>query len=367
MYGKAYEIGAMKAWKLPKNKTHMKDEIASSLEYFGQIKKDGYWYQFEKDEDGNCFLFSRVPSVETGHLSEKSANVPHIIEFLDSKLPKGTVVVGEIYYPGKTSKDVTKIMNCLPDKAIERQHGEHGLIHYYIHDIVMYQGQNVMGRDNWSRYCLLEWLVAEKNLIEPDFMEFASAIVDNLNYEIDNALESGEEGMILKKKTGQYHPDKKPAWNWIKFKIEDDHDVICMGYEPPKVEYKGDEIGTWKYWADCEYETLHSFNGLSEANGYAERTNSVITPVSKPFFKGWVGALRIGVMRDGELVGIGTVSSGLTDEICEDIKKNPDIYIGHPIAVKCMMVGDDALRHPVFIRWRDDMPAADCTWEKIFE
>lgn len=358
MYGKAREIKAMKAWKLPKGKEHMKETVANSGDYFGQIKKDGYWYEFEKDEDGNCFLFSRVISEETGHLSEKSANVPHIIEFLDSKLPKGTIIVGEIYYPNKTSKDVTKIMGCLPDKANERQDGEHGRIRFYMHDVVMWNGQLVMDRDNWSRYCLLEWLVVDRGLTEPEFMEYAPAILENLNEAIDESLESGEEGMILKKKSGLYQAGKKPAWNWIKFKIEDDHDVICTGFEAPTKKYMGDELETWQYWE--EISTGKKFIG----NGYLAKTP--LAPVSKPYAHGWVGAIRIGVFKDGELVSIGKVSSGLTDELCQQIKDDRSGFLMRPMAVKCMMVGDGALRHPVLDRFRDDIPVEDCTWDKIF-
>ncbi|WP_336786891.1 ATP-dependent DNA ligase [Paenibacillus sp. MMO-177] len=366
MYGKSLEIPAMKAWKLPKGKEHMKDTVANSGDYFGQIKKDGYWYMFEKDADGNCFLFSRVPSVETGHLSEKSANVPHIIQFLDSKLPNSTIIIGEIYYPYGTSKDVTKIMGCLPEKAVERQNGEHGLIHYYMHDIIMLSGEDLTKKTNLERYTLLEWLVADRALVVPDFMEFAYSIRRNLNYEIDHALESGEEGMILKKVDGLYVPNKKPAWNWIKFKIEDDHDVICTGYEQPTKEYKGEEYETWQYWLDENTGKLVAPNEMSITPS-REAIQLGYLPVSEPYAKGWIGAIRIGAMKDAKIVDIGTVSSGLSHAICEEIKANPDKFIGQPIAVKCMMVGDGALRHPVFVRWRDDIPVQDCTWEKIFE
>jgi ATP-dependent DNA ligase len=344
MYGKSLQILPMKSAKLPKGKEYMKDEICNSGEYFGQLKKDGYWYVYEKDSDGESFLFSRVVGVN-GYLAEKSANVPHIINFLSQRVPNGTIIIGEIYYPNKTSKDVTSIMGCLSDKAIERQNGEHGLIHFYMHDILMWAKVNYVENkySNFKRYTKLEEKVYEFNLIEESFMEFADGVFVDLNDAVDASFENGEEGMILKKKTGLYCPDKKPAWNWIKFKIEDEHDVICMGYELPKVDYEGTELETWKYFIDGK-------------------------PVTKSHYNGWIGALNIGVYKDGELVSIGTVSSGITDELCEEIKVNPNKYIGKPLAVKCMMVGDAALRHPAIDRWRlDDINPSECTWEKIFK
>ena len=67
--------------------------------------------------------------------AEKSENVPHIIQALDC-LPPHTILVGEIYYPGGSSKNCTEIMGCLPAKAIERQNGKWGQIHYYLQNLL---------------------------------------------------------------------------------------------------------------------------------------------------------------------------------------------------------------------------------------
>ena len=104
--------------------------ICASGDYFAQLKKDGYWYMFEKTEHYS-YLFSRTTSAVSGTLAEKSANVPHIMDIMNH-LPENTIIIGEIYYPGKSSKDVTPIMGSLPEKAIERQNGSYGFLHYYM-------------------------------------------------------------------------------------------------------------------------------------------------------------------------------------------------------------------------------------------
>lgn len=128
-------------------------QACESGEYFGQIKKDGAFYQYIKGLNGKSYLFGRTLSKKTKVLTEKSANVPHIMSALDC-LPNGTILIGEIYYPGKTSKDVVSIMGCLPKKAIERQESSYGEIHYYIHDILMYDGVNLVSSktNNELRY-----------------------------------------------------------------------------------------------------------------------------------------------------------------------------------------------------------------------
>ena len=64
-------VPAMKIWKLPDGKEYMFAEVANSGDYFATIKKDGYWYEFEKTDDGVCYMFSRTVSKESGILSEK--------------------------------------------------------------------------------------------------------------------------------------------------------------------------------------------------------------------------------------------------------------------------------------------------------
>ena len=54
----------------------------STEDYFGQLKKDGHWYQYENHGEDKSYLFSRTASRVTGLQSEKSANVPHIMTAL---------------------------------------------------------------------------------------------------------------------------------------------------------------------------------------------------------------------------------------------------------------------------------------------
>ena len=229
----------MKINKIPKGKESMLPSICASGNYFAELKKDGYWYEFEKSEDGS-FLFSSNVSATTGTLVEKSANVPHIMMAMDV-LPVGTVIVGEIYYPGKTSKDVTPIMGSLPEKAIERQNGEFGQLHYYIHDILFYDGKDLREYGAWIRYQLLRKVYYKHGLNNCEsFIELAAAITENIEEAIHSALDAGEEGMVLKKKTSPYYTGKRsPVWETIKIKKSDTCDAVLMGYCAPTKYYDG--------------------------------------------------------------------------------------------------------------------------------
>ena len=121
-------------------------DILKNEKVIGNIKKDGYFYQLIK-ENNQVYLFSRTVSKVTGIYAEKIENTPHLKEWAEKYLPNGTVLIGEIYYPGGTSKDVTKVMGCLPEKAIERQANDFGLIHFYLHDILKYNGEDFVLED----------------------------------------------------------------------------------------------------------------------------------------------------------------------------------------------------------------------------
>lgn len=370
IYPEATMFEAMRIWSLPKGKEHLLSEKCSSGEYFGQIKKDGFWYQFNRTENYS-YLFSRNESRDTGLLTEKIDNVPHLKQALEV-LPKNTILIGEIYVPGGTSKDTTRIMGCLPATAIKRQK-EEGLIHYYIHDIIAFNGVSMLNMPAMKRYEVLVKVIETFNLLQYDFIELAIAYTDDLYSRIGTALENGEEGMVLKNKTSPYTPGKKPAWSAIKCKQVDFADVVCMGFEDATKVYDGKEIETWQYWEiEKEIETgkwaRHSLLH-GDPGDYLDNPEYKITPITKPYYFGWKTSIVIGAYdNNGNLKKIGTVSSGLTDDMKKDITENSDKFIGSVLMVQCMQKDNDAktLRHPIFKSFRIDKNAKECTLEDIF-
>lgn len=337
------------AMKINKGTDELLKKVCESGTAFGQIKKDGYWYQFEKHEHYS-YLFSRSASTVTKLQSEKSANVPHIMEAL-SVLPKDTILIGEIYYPGGSSKTVTTIMGCLPKKAIERQNGKSGLIHYYIHDIIMFNGLDFVKNkvSNYDRYRILQKIFEKYNLAN-DYIELAEAWTDDLYSRVGTALAAGEEGMVIKVKDGIYEPDKRPL-TMLKAKKVDFIDAIIIGFEEPTKEYYGKEIQNWNYWIQNE-------NGQPLA-------------VTKPYYMGWHNSrIKIGAYDNkGTLVEIGTIHSGISDEMKEDMTNNPDKYLNKVCSIQCMELDkkEHTIRHGFFKYMRDDKDIIDCQIKDIFK
>lgn len=356
-------LPAMLIWKLPAGKEDKLSEVCENGEYFLEEKIDGAFYQFVKTQNYS-YLFGRTVSRKTGLLTEKGANVPHIMGALSS-IPADTVIVGEIYVPGGTSKDVVSIMGCLSEKAIARQ--KDNPIHFYLHDITFYNGEDVTALGAEDRYDLLHKLWDECGLAQYSFLRLAEKITENLEQTISDILARGGEGAVLKKKDAPYTPDKRPAWSTVKIKQMDSIDLVCMGFCDPTKEYTGKEIETWPYWVKTTDDP--EFGEVEELSMSCKYGEEGWQPVTKYYAFNQYSAIKIGAYdNNGTLVELGTVSSGLTDEMKQSMSENPVFYLGMVVSLDCMSIdkGSKTLRHPVFKAWRGDKNPEDCKIGEVF-
>ena len=359
-------IQPMLIWTLPANKKDKLSEICASGEYFAEEKIDGALYQFCRTDKGN-YLFGRTVSVKNGLLTNKIDNVPHINSAL-SCLPCGTVIIGEIYVPGGTSKNVTSIMGCLPAEAIKRQ-DKQGKIKYYLHDMIFYNGEDMQSWGAEARYQKLVEVWKEFHLEQFDFLQLAESFDTGIEERLSQILAAGGEGIVLKKKDAPYSEGKRPAWATIKCKQMDTIDLVCTRAIEATKEYTGKELETWPYWQErSELNQNGEYTWLSSEGQYYEdylHNPHIYRPVTKPYFYGWKTAIGIGAYDDeGNLKEIGTVSSGLTDEM----RAHLDDYVGKVVALQCMSIDrkEKTLRHPIIKAWRDDKNAAECKLSEVF-
>ena len=359
-------IQPMLIWTLPANKKDKLSEICASGEYFAEEKIDGALYQFCRTDKGN-YLFGRTVSVKNGLLTNKIDNVPHIDSAL-SCLPCGTVIVGEIYVPGGTSKNVTSIMGCLPAEAIKRQ-DKQGKIKYYLHDMIFYNGEDMQSWGAEARYQKLVEAWDEFHLEQFDFLRLAESFDTGIEERLSQILAAGGEGIVLKKKDAPYSEGKRPAWATIKCKQMDTIDLVCTRAIEATKEYTGKELETWPYWQErSERNQNGEYTWLTSEGQYYEdylHNPHIYRPVTKPYFYGWKTAIGIGAYdNEGNLKEIGTVSSGLTDEM----RAHLDDYVGKVVALQCMSIDrkEKTLRHPIVKAWRDDKNAAECKLSEVF-
>lgn len=127
---------------------------------------------------------------------------------------------------------------------------------------------------------------------------------DYINEILHEAKSNGREGWMLKQ--SNYH-------GWWKVKVEETVDCFITGY----------------------------FDGEGK-------------------YINQMGALVVSAFRDGKQVTIASVS-GMTDEVRAKISANPGLYFDRVIEVRCQgWTKGGRLRHPRFIRFRDDKSRKDC-------
>ena len=355
-----HELEPQKYWSFPASfKGDKKKETINMIYsggYVGSRKYDGAFYKFVKHEDGTMELLGRSKGVNGDYLN-KIDWVPQLHHFFDI-LPNGTCLIGELVFPmDEGSNKVTTIMGCLKDKAIQRQKAN-SYLNYYVFDILQYNKEDYYTKPVEERIELLNSLSA-RYTGKFDYVIFAKYYEgEELWNQLQEILSLGGEGVVITKKGTPYAPGKRPARQTLKIKkeLQDTIDVFIMGANEPTRLYGGKEIESWTYWEDSVTgEKINDYLFRDYANG------RVIEPITKAYYNGWAGSLKIGVNKDGKAVQIGNLS-GLEEEVLANWKD----YVGKVAEVTAMQITEDkALRHPRLVGWRSDKTPKQCEWSQL--
>lgn len=282
---------------------------------------------------GFCRVFSRRISKKTGFYVENSDSVPQIRE-IDVPDLEGTILDGEMFINGLPFKEVSSTLNCLWDKAVDRQL-EKGFISLHAFDILFYKGIDLRNmslekRKKYLRLAIEEanspyieevkyyecGVIISKELSIEDFVQerfnndqskslkFINRIVredkdtyPNLYkcisgdcpvsprayYEL--IVATGGEGLIIKPKKGRYH--HKRGWEYSKVKKFLTREMIVIGFDEPTKEYSGKDVKKWAFWVEDSTDRRITGNFYGK-KGY--------TPVTKFYYYNQVGNLLLGVL-----------------------------------------------------------------------
>lgn len=347
------------SWTIEKRKNLVTQRIFSG-EWYGALKRDGAFYRFVKYNDGTMELLGRSKSKKTGDYLDKIDYVPHLHKFFE-ELPNGTCLLGELYLESdEQAKSTSSIMNCLCARAIKRQEKEK--LHYYIFDILAENGKSLLNTPAIERFDLLNsyW----RAYGEPEYVEWAEYFSGKVLWDkLQEYLANGNEGIVIVNGASTYKPGKRSTKDTLKIKkeLQDTIDTIIIGANPATQDYTGKEIETWSYWMD--ERTGKKVNDSFYQEYY---DGAPYRPITKNYYYGWAGSLKLGVYKDGKVVHIGNLSG-----ITEEVKENWKDYIGLIAEVSAMEImtndnGGYGLRHPKLVRIREDISPKDCTYEKVF-
>lgn len=295
--------------------------VMNYVDYVAEEKYDGYSYL---NICGRFFSKRLSDSKDSkGEPIEKTQHLPHLSKVLKRAYEIGGCdFQGEVYIPGGISDDVTKIMGCAPDKAIDRIYSDYERRpRYMLIDIRMFNNKPVINEPYYIRRALLEYAYYEY-IVAANFgstdIHLAEILHGDPCAHFTRIVRSGGEGIIIKKTNAIFVPGKKPAGVWIKGKKKITIDVIITGYND----------GTGK-----------------NADKF--------------------GSFKFGLMVDGEIKDCGNCSSGLNDATRDMIVRDPDKYIGHVMEIEAIQESVKSFRNAVFLRLRDDKSPAECTPDSV--
>lgn len=341
------------SWTIEKRKELVNQRIFSG-EWYGALKRDGALYRFVKYNDGTMELLGRSKSKKTNDYLNKIDHVPHLQKFFD-KLPNGTCLLGELYLPSdEQAKTTTAIMNSLTPRAVKKQEKEP--LTYYVFDILAFDGVNMI---DYSLVDRIEELNLMWRTYPSEFVEYAEYFSGKELWDkLQSYLADGNEGIVITNGTSPYRPGKRSTKDTLKIKkeLQDTIDTVIIGANPATKEYTGKEIETWPYWLD--ERTNKKVYGSFFQDYY---DGAPYQPITKNYYNGWAGSLKLGVYKDDKLVHVGNLS-GITEEIKEKWKG----YIGKVAEITAMEIMDTGgIRHCKFIRWKDDKKPEECLMEQI--
>ena len=368
-----YNLEAMKyyspstSWSAEKKKENAMNKIFSG-EWWGAQKRDGIFCMCGRNPEGEIFLRPRAKNTK-GEFVNKVDWVPQIHDFLNS-LPLGTVFLGELYLPrDEQAKTTTSIMNCLLQKSLARQKNEEDKLVLYIFDVLAEDGESYLNMKAIDRFLRLNYLWQQYPHRYLEWAEYHNG--KELWDMLQEILVNGYEGVVITHQDAPYQPGKRSAKVSLKIKkeLQETIDCVIIGANAPTKAYTGKDPEVWEYWFN-EYT-----NEKVLASDYLSNTHSTIygfyvdggpvVPVTKGWFNGWAGSLKLGLYDGDNLIHVGDLS-GITD----GVKDNWKDYIVSVVEIGCMEITENqqggwGFRHPKLLSWRDDKPARECTIEQV--
>ena len=355
------------SWSAEKKKENAMNKIFSST-WWGALKRDGVFGMTGKTPEGELFWRPRAKNTK-GEFVNKVDWLPQIHDFLN-ELDPGTVLLGEVYIPAhESAKETTSVLNCLLPKSLKKQENEEYKLHFYIFDVLAENGKSYLNMKAEERFDLLN---SFSRAYPHQYVEWAwYKNGQELWALLQETLADGKEGIVITNGDAVYTPGSRKSTCTLKVKkeLQETIDCVIMGSNPPSKQYSGKETEVWPYWFnELTNEKVMAENYLTEHHEsiYALYVDGgPVIPVTKNWFYGWAGSLKLGLYDGDNLVHVGDLS-GITEEIREHWKD----YVNTVVEVSCMEISQDkngksGFRHPRALAFFRDKNPKDCLMEQI--
>jgi DNA ligase D-like protein (predicted ligase) len=301
-------------------------ELTQGADWLYEIKLDGYRALAIKT-NGEVQLRSRNDN-------DFSARYSAIVKALAS-LPDETAVDGEVVALDAEGKPS---FNTLQNHGSSR-----GPILYYVFDLLILAGRNVMAETLERRRALLEAKILPR-LHEP--IRYSPELKTSLADLVQSARAQKLEGLVAKRRDSQYESGIRSG-AWQKMRLNQGQELAIGGYTPSTRNFDALIIG---YYQGGKLI-------------YAGRTRNGFTPASREALFRQLRNLEIVKCPFANLpeAKSGRWGAGLTAAKMVDCRWLKPVLVGQFEFVE--WTADDHLRHTQFVALRDDKKAKDVVRE----
>lgn len=298
------------------------EKLPESADFQYELKFDGYRALAIKS-GGKIQLRSRNDN-------DFNARYPGIVKAL-APLPDDTVIDGEIVALDPEGK---------PSFNLLQNHGSSGApLHFFIFDLLVLKGRDVMGKSLTERRELLEMHIFPK-MEEP--IRYSPVLEAGLKDLIQSVKAQGLEGLVAKRRDSKYEPGLRSG-AWLKMRVNQGQELVIGGYTPSPKNFDALVIGY--------YEGPNLI--------YAARTRNGFTPASRAELFKKIKPLEIKECPFANLPEkkAGRWGAGLTAaKMAECIWLKPQLVAQFEYVE---WTEDSHLRHSRFMALRDDKKPKD--------
>jgi DNA ligase D-like protein (predicted ligase) len=292
-----------------------------------EIKFDGYRALAMKS-GGKVQLRSRNDN-------DFNVRYPGIVKAL-APLPDETAIDGEVVALDRDGK---------PSFNTLQNYGSSGApLHFYIFDLLILKGRDVMGEPLVKRRELLEENILPK-LAEP--IRYSPVLEAKLEDLIRSVKAQGLEGLVAKRRNSKYEPGQRSG-AWQKMRVNQGQEFVIAGYTPSPKNF------------DAVVSGYYEGSKLM----YAARTRNGFTPASRAELFKKLKPLEISGCPFANLPEkkAGRWGAGLTAAKMAECRWLKPQLIGQFEFVE--WTEDAHLRHSRFVALRDDKKAKDVKRER---
>lgn len=298
------------------------EKLPEGKEWQYELKLDGYRALAIKS-NGKVSLRSRNDN-------DFNSRYPGIVNAL-APMPDDTVIDGEVVALDENGRpSFNALQNYGPGPSP---------LHFFIFDILVLDGRDVMGEQLTTRRDLIEKHVLPR-LADP--IRYSPVLEASLSGLIHSVKQQGLEGLVAKRRDSKYESGMRSG-AWMKMRVNQGQEFVIAGYTPSPKNFDALVIG---YYEDSKLM-------------YAARTRNGFTPASRAELFRKIKPLEIADCPFANLPEkkAGRWGAGLTAAKMAECRWVKPVLVGQFEFVE--WTEDAHLRHSRFVALREDKKAKD--------